>query len=90
MSPLQELPHVTYRRGASGHLTPILRGTGIRVQTIVIAITTWQMSPAQICEEYDLTMEQVQEALAFFEAVPDEIEMSVSSERQTELAACRP
>lgn len=90
MSPWQKLSHVTYRRGASGHLTPIIRGTGIRVQTIVIAVTTWQMSPAEICEEYDLTLAQVQEALAFFEAAPDEIEMSVFSESQIELAACRP
>lgn len=89
IEPSTELPHVTYRRGVSGYLTPILKGTGIRVQTIVIAVTTWQMSPAQICEEYDLTMEQVQEALAFFEAVPDEIEMAMSSERQIELSPCR-
>jgi uncharacterized protein (DUF433 family) len=86
MRPWQQFSHVTYCRGASGHLTPIIRGTGIRVQTIVIAVTTWQMSPAEICEEYDLTLEQVQEALAFFEAAPDEIEVSMSFEIQIKLA----
>ena len=30
-------PAITYRRGASGSLSPVLRGTGIRVQTIAIA-----------------------------------------------------
>jgi hypothetical protein len=31
-------PHVTYRRGASGWPVPVIRGTGIRVQTIVVAV----------------------------------------------------
>lgn len=89
MRPWQKLSHVTYRRGASGQLTPIIEGRGIRIQTIVVAVTTWQMSLTEICEEYDLPLEQVQEALAFFETAPDEIEMAVPVERQIELAACR-
>ncbi|MCL5123454.1 MAG: hypothetical protein M1511_02935 [Deltaproteobacteria bacterium] len=30
-------PYITYRRGSSGIPTPIIRGTGIRVQTFVVA-----------------------------------------------------
>ena len=30
-------PQITYRRGASGIPMPVLRGTGLRVQTIAIA-----------------------------------------------------
>src|SRR5919206_4035103 len=45
-------PNVTYRRGASGALSPVLRGTGIRVQTIVIA--SENMSPAEIAGDYGL------------------------------------
>jgi uncharacterized protein (DUF433 family) len=45
-------PHITYRRGASGHLTAVVRGTGIRVQTLVIASQTWGFTPAQLAAEY--------------------------------------
>jgi uncharacterized protein (DUF433 family) len=31
-----DFPGITYRRGVSGWVTPVLRGTGIRVQTIVV------------------------------------------------------
>jgi uncharacterized protein (DUF433 family) len=47
-------PHITYRRGASGHLTAVVRGTGIRVQTLVIASQIWGFTPAQLAAEYDL------------------------------------
>ena len=33
-------PQVTYRRGASGVPTPVLRGTGIRVQAAAIAASS--------------------------------------------------
>ena len=41
-------PEVTYRRGAAGKPSPILRGTGIRVQTIAIAAEVWGMSRDEI------------------------------------------
>ncbi len=37
------LPQISYRRGASGIPTPILSGTGIRVQTIVTCIQNWEV-----------------------------------------------
>src|SRR5687768_3513558 len=46
-------PNITYRRGASGALSPVLRGTGIRVQTIVIAAEN--KSVPEIADDYDLT-----------------------------------
>ena len=61
-------PHVTYRRGASGHPVAVLRGTGLRVQTVVVAVQTWGLSPAAVAAEYDLSVAQVQEALAFYAA----------------------
>lgn len=66
-------PHVTYRRGAAGIPTPILRGTGIRVQTIVIAHEHWGMSAADIAAEYGLPPAQIEAALAFFAAHRAEI-----------------
>lgn len=77
-------PRVTYRRGAAGWPEPVLRGTGIRVQTIVVAHQIWSTSPPEIAADYDLTLEQVAEALAFYEAHRGEIEGSLSGERQSE------
>lgn len=79
-------PHVTYRRGASGQPTPVLRGTGIRVQTIVIATQAWGLSPAQVAAEYDLTEAQVKNVLAFYKAHRQEIDASIAAEQTLEQA----
>ena len=60
-----DFPHVTYRRGASGSPVPVVRGTGIRVQTIVVAHDDWKMTPAQIAADYGLDEMQVNQALEF-------------------------
>lgn len=77
-------PHVTYRRGAGGQPVPVLRGTGIRVQTVVVAAQAWELSPAQIAAEYDLTEAQVKDALAFYEAHRQEIEAGIAAEQALE------
>jgi uncharacterized protein (DUF433 family) len=75
-------PNVTYRRGASGFLSPVLRGTGIRVQTIAIA--SENLSPAELAEDYDLTIAQVQEALNFYRAHQAEIDAFIQAEAALE------
>ena len=75
-----EFPQITYRRGASGIPMPVLRGTGIRVQTIVVANQNWQMPPEEIADSYDLSVKQVTEAIAFFEAHREEIEGHLAHE----------
>ena len=75
-------PSVTYRRGASGVLSPVLRGTSVRVQTIVIA--SENMSPAEIAGDYDLTVEQVQEALNYYRAHQAEIDAFIQAEAALE------
>ncbi len=77
-----DFPGVTYRRGASGNLSPILRGTGIRVQTIVIA--SQNNTPAEVAEDYDLLQVQVQEALGFYEAHRVEIDAHIQAEAALE------
>jgi uncharacterized protein (DUF433 family) len=77
-----EYPQITYRRGASGIPTPVLRGTGIRVQTIAVANTYWEMSAEAIAEDYDLSLKQVEEALAFFAAHRPEIEAHIAYEER--------
>ena len=77
-----EYPNITYRRGASGSLSPVLRGTGIRVQTIILA--SQNNSPAEIAEDYDLPHTQVQEALSFYKAHRVEIDAHIQAEAALE------
>lgn len=77
-------PHVTYRRGASGQPVPVLRATGLRVQTVDIAAREWQLSPAQVAAEYGLTEAQVNDALAFAAAHRTELDASIAAEQAIE------
>jgi len=52
-------------RSAAG---AVLRGTGIRVQTVVVAGRQWGMDTRQIATEFGLTEAQVKEAVAFYGA----------------------
>jgi len=79
-------PRITYRRGAAGQPMPVLRGTGIRVQTVAVVTQQWEMTPAQIAAEYGLTEAQVNEALAFYKAHRAEIEASIAAELALEEA----
>ncbi|GAB4530412.1 MAG: hypothetical protein Kow0063_08490 [Anaerolineae bacterium] len=78
--------HVTYRRGASGQPTPVLRDTGIRVQTVVIAAREWGLSPTEIAAEYGLKEAQVKDALAFYEAHRQEVDAAMAAEQSLEQA----
>lgn len=63
-----EFPSISYKRNSTNQLVPIVRGKGIRVQTIVIASTKWNESVADICKQYDLTKKMVEDALGFYVA----------------------
>ncbi len=75
-------PGITYRRGASGLLSPVLRGTGIRVQTIAIAAEN--KTAEEIAEDYDLPKLQVREALGFYQAHRAEIDAYIHAEAALE------
>ena len=77
-------PHITYRRGASGQPTAVVRGTGIRVQTLVVAAQTWGLTPAQLAGEYDLPVSQIEEALAFSAAHQSEIDAALAADAARE------
>ena len=79
-----DFPQVTYRRGAAGVPTPVLRGTGIRVQTIVVAAGGWELTVEEIATEYDLTESQVEEVLAFYEVHQAEVDAAIEAERTLE------
>jgi uncharacterized protein (DUF433 family) len=77
-------PHVTYRRGAAGEPVPVLRGTGIRVQALVVAVRQWGLAPAQVAAEYGLTEAQVDDVLAFYAAHRASIEAAIAAEQALE------
>ena len=79
-----EFPGIEYRRGSAGVPTPVLRGTRIRVQTLVTCHVAWKMSRAKIAQEYDLTENRVREALAFYAAHKSEIDAAFAAEAQLE------
>jgi uncharacterized protein (DUF433 family) len=73
-------PGIAYRYGASGVPTPVLRGTGLRVQTFVIDVRHGGITPAQAAAEYDLPEARVVEALAFYDAHQSEIDAHIAAE----------
>jgi uncharacterized protein (DUF433 family) len=79
-----DFPQIAYRRGAASVPTPLLRGTGIRVQTVVVAAQQWGLTAEQIAVEYDLTRSQVEEALAFYEVHRAEVDAAKEAEQALE------
>jgi len=76
-------PGITYRRGASGWVTPVLRGTGIRVQTIDVN-TQMGLNPEQIAAEYELDVNRIREAQVFYSAHCPEIDANIHTEQNLE------
>lgn len=83
-------PSVTYRRGAAGIPMPVLRGTGIRVQALVVALQRWGLDLAEIAAEYGLTQAQVEGALGFYQAHEAEIDALVAAEAEIERSHVEP
>jgi len=81
----QDFPNIAYRRGAASIPTPVIRGTGIRVQTIVVARGQWEMDEEQIASEYDLDLDSVNQALAFYQKHQEEIDRQIAAEKGLEL-----
>ncbi|WP_293335966.1 DUF433 domain-containing protein [Microcoleus sp. CAWBG58] len=79
-------PEITYVHGASGELVPVLGGTRLRVQTVVIAAEKWGLSPKEIATEYDISEAQVNEVLAFYGVHHQEIDASIAAEQIIEAA----
>jgi uncharacterized protein (DUF433 family) len=79
-------PDITYRRGASGIPVPVLRGTGIRVQTIVISNREWNEIPGETAAQYDLPESLVKEALRFHQAHQAEIDLLIQSDSLLEMS----
>lgn len=79
-----DFPGVTYRRGASGWVTPVMRGTGIRVQTVAVAVEKLKEKPEEFARQYNLNIAQVREALKFYHAHRAEIDANIRYESDLE------
>jgi uncharacterized protein (DUF433 family) len=77
-------PLITYRRGSSGIPTPVLRGTGIRVETIVVAHQQWGQSVTELSGEYEVSPEMVEAALSYYHAHSAEINTLIRIEQELE------
>ena len=75
---------ITYRRGASGIPTPVIRGTGIRVETLVVAHEKWTQSAAELAQEYEIPLEAVEAALNYYQAHREEIDTLIRIEQEIE------
>jgi len=71
-------PSITYKLDTEYQLVPILRGKGIRVQSLVIAYYDWQESTAEIAKQYDLTKSLVNECLGFYNAHKNAIDALIN------------
>jgi uncharacterized protein (DUF433 family) len=76
-------PQITYRRNTQGPVA-ILRGTNLRVQTIVVAVTTWGMTPEEVAADYGLQPSQVEQAVEFYRAHRTEIDAAIAADVERE------
>lgn len=61
-------PAIIYKLDTENQLIPVIRGKGIRVQTIVIAFQHWHESVSEIANQYDLSKSVVSDCLSFYDA----------------------
>ena len=71
-------PGITYRGATAGRPVPVLRGTRVRVQTLVVDTKQRKLSADRLAEKYGLTPAQVQEALAFYAAHRYDIDAAIT------------
>ncbi len=80
-----DYPGITYRRGAAGQPTPVLRGSGLRVQTLVVASQEWKLPLEELAAEYEVPRDRVQEALAFYSAHRSEVDALIKADAALEV-----
>ena len=83
----ERFPDIEYKMGAAGWPTPVIRETGIRVQTLALEHANWKLSAAEIADEHDLPIEIVEQALAFYGSHKREIDASIEAEEAVAEAA---
>ncbi|MFN8469780.1 MAG: DUF433 domain-containing protein [Caldilineaceae bacterium] len=80
---------IVYRQGVNGP-KPVLRGTNLRVQTIVTSVQKWNMTPEEVAADYDLQAAQVLVALDYYTNHRTDIDAAIEDEAALEHAASVP
>jgi len=75
-----KFPQITYRRGGSGIPRPVIRGTALHVQTVAVAVNKFKEKPEEFAENYGIEVNQVREALSFYDAHKEEIDANIEDE----------
>jgi uncharacterized protein (DUF433 family) len=76
-------PSVTYKLDSTNQLVPIIKGAGIRVQTIVIAFHDWHETIPNIARQYSLTEKTVKEVLSFYAAHKKAVDALIESNNES-------
>ncbi len=79
-------PVITYKLDTGNQLVPVIKGNGIRVQTIAIAFHDWKETPAEIARQYSLPERTVKEALAFYDAHKKAVDLLIEASSETDPA----
>lgn len=79
-------PEIIEKINTDGDKVPVIKGTNIRVQTLVIAFHNWQLSVTDIAEQFNLTPEQVAQALNFYQIHQQSIDRAIATEQALEIA----
>ena len=80
-----KFPLITYVRGSvSDYVLPVIRGTRIRVQTVAMAVNKHKEKPEEFAENYGIGVNQVREALGFYDAHKKEIDENIAYEENLE------
>lgn len=77
-------PDITYKLDSDNQLVPIIKGKGIRVQTLMIAYYNWKESVVEISQQYDLPQKTVKQALSFYEAHKKVVDALIESNSEGE------
>ncbi len=79
-----KFPNIVYRKGALGVVTPVIKGTGIRVQTVVIGHKTWGEPLERIATDYEIPLELVKSAWEYYLSHTTEIEALIKIDADLE------
>jgi uncharacterized protein (DUF433 family) len=77
-------PEIIYKLDLDNQLVPIIKGKGIRVQTLVIAFYDWKETVAEISQQYELPQKTVKQALSFYEAHKKVLDALIESNSEGE------
>jgi uncharacterized protein (DUF433 family) len=72
-------PGITFKLDSSNQPVPVIKGKGIRVQTVVVAHHNWNESIEDIAAQYELPQRSIKEALSFYDTHKTAIDSLIQS-----------